>query len=136
MKIIVLDFCANTAQVASRGCVCRTYGPKFAKADGEVVPLYEYDEKKRVIRNVAEDKVVEDDIGAKKAKQWFLETTLNELEAANGPVWVFFDKPSAMAQIADELEAAVEKLPADEVVGKVKALSTMLKAILKMDDPN
>jgi hypothetical protein len=74
MKIIVLNFEDCSVELSSRGKVCRAYGEK---ANGEDVPLYEYDEKKRVIFAHSEigPVEVEADIGPKKAKQWFLEAT-------------------------------------------------------------
>jgi hypothetical protein len=133
MKIIVLNFEDCSVELSSRGKVCRAYGEK---ANGEDVPLYEYDEKKRVI--FAHSEIgpvgVEADIGPKKAKQWFLEATLRHLEEKNGPVWVFFDRQSAMWQIASEINAALSAESLD--VAKLKAMNEMYMAILKMDDPN
>ena len=56
------------------------------------------------------------------------------LEEKNGPVWVFFDRQSAMWQIASEINAALSEESLD--VAKLKAMNEMYMAILKMDDPN
>lgn len=139
MKIIVLDFNEYSAQLFSRGCLCRQYGPKTTNAAGEVIPVYQYNEKKREILGFADEAsvVVEADIGPKKAKQWFLEMTLRHLEENNGPVWACFDKDSALSQICDEINDAVS---ADcesvaTLAQKVKALNDMFKQVLKMEDP-
>ena len=134
MKIIVLNFENCSVELTSRGKVCRTYGEKAS--DREDAPLYEYDEKKRMIFAHSEigPVEVEADIGPKKAKQWFLEATLRHLEEQNGPVWVFFDRQSAMCQIASEMDAALNQESVD--VEKLKAMNEMYKAVLKMDDPN
>lgn len=135
MKILVLNFEDCTVELSSRGKVCRTYGEKGSR-EGEEVALYHYDEKnRRIYANTDVGPVeVEDDIGPKKAKQWFLEATLRHLEEKNGPVWVFFDRQSAMWQIANEIEAA---LNAESVnCERVKAMNEMLKVVLKMDELN
>lgn len=139
MKIIVLNFENYTVDLVSRGNVCRTYCEKVER-DGELVPLYEYDEKKRriVCRSEEEPVVVEEDIGPKKAKQWFLESTLRYLEDKNGPIWVFFDRASAMSQLTFEVDNLLEKSCANlnDVATQLKALNEMFKAVLKMEDPN
>ena len=81
MKILVLNFEDCTVELSSRGKVCRTYGEKGTR-EGEEVALYHYDEKnRRIYANTDVGPVeVEDGIGPKKAKQWFLEATLRHLE--------------------------------------------------------